>query len=81
MYLFDCCRAVVEAWRQVLGHFPNRLLTDYILTGLSEEFRIGFDYSHWCVSMDSNIRSAPSEPTNYWHSVNTGIAAELSTLR
>ena len=49
----------VEEWeRELVGH-PDEELVGYVLSGIREGFRVGFDYSkHTCVSARANLLSA-----------------------
>ena len=41
---------------------PDKLFCQYILVGLLKGFRIGFDYSHHCVSASHTLQSAETPP-------------------
>ncbi len=54
---------VVSQWSSLLKDHPDKQFAQYVLTGIAEGFRIGFDYV-WaeCRSAQSNLRSAESNP-------------------
>ena len=47
----------LEAWEAELRCYPDREFAKFILDGIKEGFRIGFDYnSHTCSSAVKNMR-------------------------
>ena len=49
----------VEEWGSELVGHPDEELVGYVLSGIREGFRVGFDYSkHTCVSARANLLSA-----------------------
>ena len=48
----------VEAWRYYLCNHPDKRFAEYILRGLSDGFRIGFDRSHRTRPSSRNMKSA-----------------------
>lgn len=55
--------AVSAAWEANLRHHPDSAFAEFILQGLREGFRIGFDYSRRdCRSSRRNMSSARSHP-------------------
>ena len=53
----------LEAWSDALAMHPDVLFREYILSGLSEGFRIGFDYGHHsCQPARRNLPSVTSQP-------------------
>ncbi len=54
---------VVSQWSSLLKDHPDKQFAQYVLTGIAEGFRIGFDYVRAeCRSAQSNLRSAESNP-------------------
>lgn len=54
---------VVSEWRRCLSNHPDREFVDYILRGLEEGFRLGFNYAECTpVSAKSNMQSATGRP-------------------
>ena len=53
----------IEAWRQVLAHHPDPAFRSYIIEGLSEGFRTGFDRSQPLQSAHKNMPSAVQHHT------------------
>ena len=51
----------VSAWREALRNHPDQTLAHYLIKGLSEGFRIGFDRSHGLVSTNRNLPSATEQ--------------------
>ena len=48
-----------EIWQKALTSHPDRGLAEYIVTGLQEGFRIGYDYrTHKCKKSEDNMKSA-----------------------
>ena len=53
----------VNEWEAALGAHPDRLFVQYILHGISEGFRIGYNYSQAsCSSARGNMKSAGDNP-------------------
>ena len=52
-----------EVWEQVLANHPDHQFRDYVVNGIREGFRVGFDYSKNCVPANRNMRSANQNPT------------------
>ena len=50
-------------WEQVLANHPDHQFRDYVVNGIREGFRVGFDYSKNCVPANRNMRSANQNPT------------------
>ena len=52
-----------EIWQEALIAHPDREMVDYIVTGLREGFRIGYNYqAHKCKRSEDNMRSAKDHP-------------------
>ena len=52
-----------EEWWEVLQRHWNKALVQYILSGIKEEFRVGFDYSKAsCKPAKCNLLSAETNP-------------------
>ena len=52
-----------EEWRVRLQKHPDSRLKDYVLRGIREGFRVGYDYrKHRCRSVKDNLRSALEHP-------------------
>ena len=50
------------SWEKALGSYPDDLLRQYIVSGLRDGFRIGFNYgSHTCRSCRGNMVSATEQ--------------------
>ena len=47
----------VEAWQRYLAHHPDAEFAQYLLKGMAEGFRIGFDRAARCCSARRNLRS------------------------
>ena len=55
---------VVQVWEKMLSDHPDWVYCEYLLNGMSEGFRIGFDYSKCvCTSAKSNMGSASQNPS------------------
>ena len=53
----------LEAWEAELREHPDREYAQYLLDGIKEGFRIGFEYSsHACASSPRNMKSASEHP-------------------
>ena len=52
----------VEAWRAALRDHPDRALAHYLVSGLQQGFRIGFNYSSKLRSATVNMGSASQHP-------------------
>ena len=52
-----------EVWQEHLRSHPDRDYAEYLICGLQDGFRIGFDYQgHKCRSSRENMRSAMEHP-------------------
>lgn len=52
-----------EAWKDALALHPDGQYVNYLVAGLKEGFRIGFDYrTHRCRKCKENMRSAKQHP-------------------
>ena len=52
-----------EVWQEAMASHPDREFMEYIITGLSEGFRIGYDYQgHKCKGCEDNMKSAKEHP-------------------
>ena len=51
-----------DAWDHALAHHPDRAFAHYILRGIREGFRIGFDYNKATRSASKNLPSADLHP-------------------
>ena len=49
---------IVSKWEEALKHYPERAFADYVIRGLSQGFRIGFNYKVVCRSARTNMKSA-----------------------
>ena len=48
-----------KEWERALVGHPDEELVAYVLSGIQEGFRVGFDYSKWkCISAKANLPSA-----------------------
>ena len=66
---------VLESWRKLLIHHPDRMYVNYILSGIAEGFRIGFDRTHNLQKASENMPSkVPSVISEY-------LAREVSLNR
>ena len=64
----------VEAWRVCLQHHPDSAFVHYIISGLTQGFRIGFSYhDHSCSPATSNHPSAIEHPSVISESLNTEV--------
>ena len=45
-------------WEEELKCHPDRQFADYVIRGVREGFRLGYDYHHHCISSSSNMKSA-----------------------
>ena len=53
----------IDEWRQQLREHPDPDFVDYILQGITEGFRIGFNYrDHTCENAKRNMKSALNNP-------------------
>ena len=53
----------VAAWREALASHPDQEFASYIVQGITEGFRIGFDYNgHSCQKASTNLVSAMAHP-------------------
>ena len=52
----------VEKWRRCLECHPDEEFFGYIMNGISEEFRIGFDNHRLCRGAAANMLSAQKNP-------------------
>ena len=54
---------VASQWRFFLQHHPDKQFSGYVLTGITQGFRIGFDYRKAeCSPVLSNLVSADNNP-------------------
>ena len=52
-----------EVWQEAMSSHPDRELVEYIIAGLREGFRIGYDYQgHKCKRCADNKKSAKEHP-------------------
>ena len=52
-----------EDWQACLANHPDSHFADYIMQGIREGFRIGYDYTHHrCKAAKANMRSAGEHP-------------------
>ena len=69
---------VDSEWERALADHPDRQFVDYILQGIREGFRIGFDHSRAsCKSTGGNMQSALENPGP----VDEYLSKEISSLR
>ena len=47
---------VVEEWEKSLRGHPDREFCAYLLQGMAEGFRVGFQYNHSCMAAKSNMK-------------------------
>ena len=53
----------LEAWRVELKDHPDEVYVRYILSGIKDGFRIGYDYSaHTCANSGKNMQSVAAHP-------------------
>ena len=52
----------IAAWAQELENHPDKGFAQYLLQGISQGFRIGFNYPRECQSAKSNMKSAKENP-------------------
>ena len=67
----------VEAWHSHLHQFPDKRFSGFILRGLQEGFRIGFESVRPYRSSNRNMKSAQEHPT----AVQTNLDREASLRR
>ena len=67
----------VEAWHSHLCHFPDKRFAGFILRGIQEGFRIGFEVSRPYRSSNRNMKSAHEHP----NAVQTYLDREASLRR
>ena len=53
----------VGEWRALLSSHPDEEFREYLLRGMVERFRIGFDYTKECKSAKRNMLSAMQNPS------------------
>ena len=51
-----------RVWDHKLARHPDQRFRNYIVSGLRDGFRIGFDYSHTCRRAKHNLLSASVQP-------------------
>ena len=51
-----------QAWQQQLASHPDKTFADYIINGISEGFRIGFNRAHTLKATKANIKSPREHP-------------------
>ena len=69
-----------DRWEEALRSHPDRLFVKYILTGIREGFRIGFDYNSFANKLRPNSKNMRSAYENA-SVVNRYITEELSAER
>ena len=52
----------IAAWARELENHPDKEFAQYLLQGISQGFRIGFNYPKECQSAKSNMKSAKENP-------------------
>ena len=52
----------IAAWARELENHPDKEFAQYLLQGISQGFRIGFNYPKECQSAKSNMKSATENP-------------------
>ena len=52
----------IAAWARELENHPDKEFAQYLLQGISQGFRIGFNYPRECQSAKSNMKSAKENP-------------------
>ena len=65
----------LKAWEELLHRNPDTRFVDYTLQGLTEGFRVGFDWSLPLVSSARNIPSAYDHPREIEEYITKEIAA------
>lgn len=53
---------VQRTWERSLAEHPDQRLAKFIMDGIKNGFRIGFNYCHQCRSSLSNMASAQAHP-------------------
>ena len=53
---------VIEEWEKSLRRHPDREFCAYLLWGMAEGFRVGFQYTHSCTAVRFNMKSASECP-------------------
>ena len=51
-----------QAWDRKLASHPDQCFRKYIVSGLRDGFRVGFDYAHYCRRSKHNLLSATDQP-------------------
>ena len=51
-----------QQWQECLSAHPDKRFVDYILDGIKEGFRVGFDYASPLRSTSRNMQSAVAHP-------------------
>ena len=54
----------IAEWRWLLRDHPDAELVQYLLTGITEDFRIGYNYSRTCISTKCNLSLGESRGDN-----------------
>ena len=53
----------ITAWERALADHPDKLFVQYLIQGLKNSFRIGFDCTnHFCKPVKKNLLSAQPNP-------------------
>ena len=69
---------MLPAWESALADLPDRTLSRYLLSGIKEGFRIGFDHSHWPNLLrpaQRNMGSAKANPAVVQRYIDTEMQA------
>jgi len=51
-----------KAWEQAMANHPDHRFREYVVNGIREGFRVGFDYGRKCTGAHRNMRSATQNP-------------------
>ena len=62
-----------SSWRTALSHHPDQEYASYIINGILNDFRIGFDHSNLPQSAESNMPSAHTNPAIVVDYMNTEV--------
>ena len=66
----------VWQWAEMLSNHPDPQFTDYIVSGIENGFRVGFDYSSPLVSSKHNLPAAATHPEVISHHLEADIAQQ-----
>ena len=69
---------MLPAWESALADLPDRALSRYLLSGIKEGFRIGFDHSRWpnlLCPAQRNMGSAKANPEVVQRYIDTEMQA------